>query len=200
MLEDFVQLKKDDIIIQNGASSMVASAVIQIARSRGIKTINIVRDRPNAQEMIDHLNNIGSFITVRDSYLQTSDIRRLISDLPKPKLALNCIGGFTATEMARVLANGGTMVTYGGMSIKPITLPTSVLIFKDITLRGFWLTKWVEEHSSEERMAMINTLFTMMRDDKLRLWMRDWNFNKFEEALAQATQPYKGRKVVLKMV
>ena len=35
---------------------------------------------------------------------------------------------------------GGTMVTYGGMSLQPVTLPTSLFIFKDLTLRGFWLS------------------------------------------------------------
>ena len=34
----------------------------------------------------------------------------------------------------------GTMVTYGGMSMKPVSVPTSLLIFKDLRLRGFWLS------------------------------------------------------------
>ncbi len=32
------------------------------------------------------------------------------------------------------------MVTYGGMSMQPIPVPSPLLIFKDIRLRGFWLT------------------------------------------------------------
>lgn len=34
-----------DAIVQNGATSMVGRCVIQIAQSRGIHNINIVRDR-----------------------------------------------------------------------------------------------------------------------------------------------------------
>jgi trans-2-enoyl-CoA reductase len=30
--------------------------------------------------------------------------------------ALNCVGGAAAAEVARMLAPGGTLVTYGGMS------------------------------------------------------------------------------------
>lgn len=52
--------------------------------------------------------------------------------LPVPKLALNCIGGQNATEIVRHLAYGGIMVTYGGMSREPLTVPISALIFKVI--------------------------------------------------------------------
>eukprot|EP00967_Tisochrysis_lutea_P066580 scaffold86763_cov17-Tisochrysis_lutea.AAC.2 len=32
------------------------------------------------------------------------------------------------------------MVTYGGMSMQPVNIPTSLLIFKDLNFRGFWLS------------------------------------------------------------
>jgi len=34
-----------DAIVQNGATSMVGQCVIQLAKSRGIHSINIIRDR-----------------------------------------------------------------------------------------------------------------------------------------------------------
>lgn len=60
--------------------------------------------------------------------------------LPRPKLGLNCVGGASSTALAKALAHGGTIVTYGGMSMKPVTIPTSLLIFKDLTCKGFWLS------------------------------------------------------------
>ena len=44
MLEDFVKLKQGDVVIQNGANSAVGQAVIQLAKVKGVKTINIIRD------------------------------------------------------------------------------------------------------------------------------------------------------------
>ena len=47
------------------------------------------------------------------------------------------------------------MVTYGGMSRKPVSLATSHLIFKQIQLHGFWMGQWNErEGRSEARMEM----------------------------------------------
>ena len=37
-------------------------------------------------------------------------------------------------------AKGGVLVTYGGMSKEPVTIPTGLLIFKDIQLRGYWMS------------------------------------------------------------
>lgn len=49
-----------------------------------------------------------------------------------PKLALNCIGGQSAVEIMRHLAQNGTMVTYGAMSREPLAVPVAALIFKVI--------------------------------------------------------------------
>lgn len=35
---------------------------------------------------------------------------------------------------------GSTLVVYGGMSQQPLVMPPSQLIFRDIRIRGFWLT------------------------------------------------------------
>lgn len=36
--------------------------------------------------------------------------------------------------------NNGLLLTYGAMAKRPITLPASLLIFKNITFKGFWLS------------------------------------------------------------
>jgi len=203
LLEDFVKLKEGDVIVQNGANSQVGSSLLQIANGRGIKTINIVRERPDYPEVVERLKAYGGYIVVRDSYVRTTEFKRLISDLPAPKLALNMVGGDSATDIARLLVDGGTMVTYGGMSRKPVTVPTSLLIFKNISLKGFWLTKWVKEHSREEKLKMYTGLMDLMKKDKpghgLRLWSEIHKFSKFKQALEANNEQYRGRKILLSL-
>lgn len=45
MLQDFVPLSPGEVILQNAANSSVGQSVIQIARLRGLKTVNVIRDR-----------------------------------------------------------------------------------------------------------------------------------------------------------
>lgn len=129
--------------------------------------------------------------------LEKPEVYQMLSDLPKPKLALNCIGGPSATAIARMLGENGTMVTYGGMSRKPIQLPTSLLIFKNIAVRGFWLTEWVKKHSAAERGQMIDKVVTLVRDKKLRLWMERHALSDFPAALEAAQKPFRDRKIIL---
>lgn len=164
LLKDFAKLEKGliiykslmylyyflhtgDTIIQNGANSMVGQAVIQLAKSWGINTINVVRERTGHAEVVSELKALGGTVVVTDKYLRTPDFKYTTSTISKPKLAFNCVGGDVATEIARNLADGGTLVTYGAMGRQPVALPNSLLIFRNISHKGFWLTKWVKEHS-----------------------------------------------------
>jgi len=199
LLADFQKLQQGDTIIQNGANSMVGQSVIQIAKARGIRTINVVRERNGHADVVSHLKSLGGDIVVTDKYIRTPDYKRLISDIPKPKLALNCVGGDVAAEIARNLADGGTLVTYGAMARQPVALPNSLLIFRDIAHKGFWLTKWVKEHSKVEREAMINDLVKLVSDQKLRLYVEAYKLSDFEQAMKRNIEPYRGRKFVLEL-
>ena len=83
-------------------------------------------------------------------------------ELPRPRLGLNCVGGASATEVARQLAPSATLVTYGAMSRAPLTVPTAQLIFSDLRLRGFWMTRWTRTHSvSRARWEMLDEMQTL---------------------------------------
>lgn len=57
-------------------------------------------------------------------------------------MALNCVGGRSSLNLSKTLDDDGCMVTYGGMSKQPVQSPTGSFIFKDIALRGFWMSHW----------------------------------------------------------
>ena len=176
---------------------MVGLSVMQIAASRGIKTINVIRDRPDQEDMVEKMKAWGGYIVVTESYLRTPNFRRLIKDLPAPRLALNGAGGYSATEIARHLAPQGTLVTYGAMSNKPLQLPTSLLLFNDIRVRGFWLRRWNQENSQQEKENMLNQLQSLIESQKLRLWIEHQDLSSFSAALERYYEPFKNRKVVL---
>ena len=73
MLKAFVDLKPGDWVIQNAANSGVGRAVIQIARLRGIKTVNVVRRK----ELIPELEAEGADIVVTDEIPLSKQIRDL---------------------------------------------------------------------------------------------------------------------------
>lgn len=57
-------------MIQNGANSAVGQAVIQIAKFRQIKTVNIIRDRVNVKDLKNELAAIGADVVLTEQELR----------------------------------------------------------------------------------------------------------------------------------
>lgn len=186
MLEDFADLKSGDSIVQNGATSIVGQCIIQIARSRGIHSINIIRDRTGSEEVEEKLKRLGADAVFTESQLGLKNVKGLLNNLPEPGLGFNCVGGDHASLVLKLLRQGGTMVTYGGMSKKPVSVSTSSFIFKDLSLRGFWLQKWMNSDKAMECRNMIDHLLALVRKGQLKYEMELVPFSNFYTALDKA--------------
>ncbi|KAL4297604.1 hypothetical protein GQ457_12G029440 [Hibiscus cannabinus] len=186
MLEDFTTLTAGESIVQNGATSIVGQCVIQLARYRGIHSINIIRDRAGSDTVKEKLKALGADEVFTESQLEVKNVKSLLSNIPGPALGLNCVGGNSASLVLKFLRQGGTMVTYGGMSKKPITVPTSSFIFKDLSLKGFWLQKWLTADRTKECREMIDYLLRLAQEGKLKYEMELVPFGEFHTALDKA--------------
>lgn len=198
LLRDFENLKPGDVIIQNGANSMVGLAVIQIAKSMGIKTINIIRsDRPRVKQLLELLSNLGGDVNVVNEQVNTPAFRESISKFPPCRLAFNCIGGSATTEMIRCLGTGSTVVTYGGMSKRPLTVPVDLLTYRQLNLRGFWMAAWYEERGPEEKAKMMEDIVEMIRSKQLSFFYDLHDFKDFHKALGKSFEPFGIQKIIL---
>ena len=159
LLKDFGNLQPGDFIIQNAANSMVGYCVIQMANLMGIKTINVIRhDRPDVFEELRLLDNLGGTINVTDDYLNSAGFKEILSEISTLKVGFNAVGGESANDIARSLPFGSTMVTYGGMSNRPIEIAQETLNCKQLKMKGFWISKWVVENSAEDRADMLDDI------------------------------------------
>ncbi|RDX54311.1 NAD(P)-binding protein [Lentinus brumalis] len=161
MLHSFVELKEGDWVLQNGANSAVGQAVIQIAARKGLKTINFVRKRPDLDNLIASLTELGAtHVFTYDALADKSlakHVKQWTSDRPI-RLMLNCVSGKDTTAMTRLLGDNAHLVSYGAMSKQPLSLPTSTFIFKNLTAHGYWQNRWYNEHSRQEREELMRTI------------------------------------------
>ncbi|KAF7708704.1 hypothetical protein HF521_017761 [Silurus meridionalis] len=102
MLSDFENLVPGDTVIQNAANSGVGQAVIQIAAAKGVHTINVVRDRPDLQQLTDRLKAMGATYVIKEEALRKPEMKDIFKVCSRPKLALNGVGGKSATELLRI--------------------------------------------------------------------------------------------------
>ena len=93
----------------------------------------------------------------------SSGIQRVVA-----RLGLNGVGGKSGLNVARLLQPGSHFVTYGGMSREPVTLPTSLFIFKDIRAQGFWLSRWNSlGENAVARFMMIKEILQLQSSMKM---------------------------------
>ncbi|KAM5247120.1 enoyl-[acyl-carrier-protein] reductase, mitochondrial [Ctenodactylus gundi] len=200
MLVDFEQLQPGDSVIQNASNSGVGQAVIQIAAALGLRTINVVRDRPDIQKLTDRLKDLGAEHVITEEELRKPETKTLLKDVPQPRLALNCVGGKSSTELLRHLAPGGTMVTYGGMAKQPVIASVSLLIFKDLKLQGFWLSQWKKNHGPDKFKGLILTLCDLIRQGQLTApACSEIPLQDYQRALQTSMEPFVSSKQVLIM-
>lgn len=191
ILEDFVELQPGDWIIQNAANSAVGIAMIQLAAARGIKTINVVR----REELIAPLKELGADIVVLDEDAYPKQLKELTGG-KKPRLALNSVGGESATRQIKCLADGGTHVTIGAMSFEAARFPTRFLIFNDVQLRGFWLDHWLREASKEETAKLYQSIYDLMKQGVLQTPVSQrFQLDAFAEALEASQAPRLGKVI-----
>ncbi|KAK2518519.1 Mecr [Columba guinea] len=189
-----------DSVIQNAANSGVGQAVIQIAKASGIKTINVVRDRADLPKLVERLVALGADHVITEEMLRKPEMKDIFKDTPKPRLALNCVGGKSTTEMLRHLQPKGTMVTYGGMAKQPVTVPVRAFIFQDVRLRGFWMSQWRKDHAQDQDSvsSMMDALFQLIRRGQLSTpACTPVPLQDYRAALENSMKPFASSKQIL---
>lgn len=192
MLRDFAELKTGDWVLQNVANSAVGRAVMQIARVSGWRTVNVVR----RAELIDELKSGGADVVLVDGDDLPAQISAATGGGPI-HLALNAVGGDSAVRLAKALAPGGTIVTYGAMSRQPLRIPNGLLIFKDLRWRGFWVSQWYRGASREAGAAMFAELFDLVQRGVIHARIeRIYPLAAATAALAHAAQNGRAGKIL----
>ncbi len=193
LLQKIVDLAPGSWVLQNAGNSAVGLAVIQIARVLGFKTISQVR----REELIAPLKALGADHVVIEGSGWAKQVNELTGGEPI-QLALNSIGGASASDQIKALGEGGTQVTFGAMVGDLVRFPTRFLIFNDVRLVGFWWDQWSQKAGAQGLNQVMSAVYAMMRDGTLKLPVEaTYSFAEYEAAIKHDQQPRFG-KVLLK--
>jgi len=193
LLHNFLALEQGEWVVQNAANSGVGRALIQVARKLGFRTLNFVR-RP---ELAAELKALGADEVLLDDAEGVAQARELTKG-HAPRLAVNAVGGESAIRLMDVLGHSGTLVTYGAMSRASLKVPNKFMIFKDLTLRGLWVTKWFEQASHSEMHDVMRPLAEMIQSGDLVTAVDEVvPLKDFTKAVARAQAETRSGKVIL---
>ena len=184
ILTDFVSLTSGSWVIQNSANSAVGRALIPIAKSLGLKTVNVVR----RDDVVAEIKAIGGDVVLVDG----PDLaKRVAAETGNAAIALavDGVGDTSTTNLLGCLAEKGVQVFYSAMSGKPSVVPATQLIYRDLSMRGFWLANWFRDAKPDEITEMYDRLAPLVASGAISAPIAGtYRFAEIAEAVAVASK------------
>jgi mitochondrial enoyl-[acyl-carrier protein] reductase / trans-2-enoyl-CoA reductase len=193
MLREYVDLQPGDWVIQDAANSGVGTCLIELAKTDGIRTVNVVR----RASLSEPLRALGADAVIVDGDDLAEPVRQATRGAPI-RLAIDAIGGAMVLRLADCLAEGGTVVNYGLLSGQPCQLGAHHTIFKGITLTGFWLQKALTSMPRPDIERLYAELGARVADGTLQVEIEStYPIEEIKAALAHAEREGRSGKVLV---
>ncbi|MCC8982038.1 zinc-dependent alcohol dehydrogenase family protein [Bradyrhizobium acaciae] len=190
LLTDFFKIPRGGWVIQNGANSATARAVIAVAKSLGLKTVNVVR----REDVVDEVKSAGGDVVLVDG----PDLaKRVIKETGGSPilLALDVVGGASTLNLMNCLAPKAVLVIYSAMSGQPFSGSALSVIFNEVSVRGFWLGHWGKTATDRTLAAMYDHLVPMVAAGAISApVVGSYRLEDFSQAIAQAAA-FKGKVI-----
>ena len=194
-LLEFLNVEKGDWIIQNAANGAVGKTLAMLAHSRGIHMVNLVRRDAGVDELAAFgIENVVS--TASPDW--KSKVRTIVGDAPI-RAAVDSVGGVASNNLADLLGENGVLVSFGTAAGKPMHIASGSIIFKQLTIKGFWGSKISAAMPTEERLRLIAELIARVASGDVQLPVEAaYDMKEIAEAVKSSLAPGKVGKVLLK--
>lgn len=193
LLSEFGSLQPGEWVIQNAANSAVGLYLVQLARYRGYRTVNVVR-REDAAEVV---RETGGNVVLLDG----EDLAQRVSAATEEaqiRLGIDAVGGAATGHLADCLCESATLVNYGRMSGEPCVVQPDAFVFRDLTLRGFWLASWYARAPEQRRRAIVGEIAGLIATGKLHAPIEaSYDISEIKDAVAAAASGGRSGEVLI---
>jgi len=138
--------KENEWIILSAGNSAVSKLIIQFAKNKGIKTIPIVRNDNQEEELL----SLGANLVLK------SDNKKVIEQIAKLAKTetvsgfLDAVGGNITSKIIKVISLNSHIIHYGLYSGENSEYHNSDIIFKNLTIKGFGIDAWMNSKTKTE--------------------------------------------------
>lgn len=130
----FLDLQRGDWLVQNAANGAVGRMVAQLGKARGLNVVGLVRRAAGVQEL--ESQGVGNIVAT-DTEHWKDEVQAITGGAPIVA-GVESLGGRAAGDMLDLLAESGTLVSFGTMKSPILKLSAGDLIFKQAVVKGFW--------------------------------------------------------------
>lgn len=183
-------------LLLTAAASAFSKAVLFFAAQKGLKVIGTVR----RDDFRDELLRLGASAIINTS---TENLLRKVQEYTDGKgvgVALEAIAGPDGAAVLPCLRRDGKMLVYGALSLEEMPVNVGLLIFKGLSIQGFWLTSWLQRHGAAGFIRAFQGVLELVRQQPELLPIEQiYPLAEFKAALTQAQQTGRFGKILLRL-
>ena len=192
LLNRYVSLMPGDWIGQTAANSAMGQYIIALAKLAGVRTLNVVR-REEAAEQVRQWG--GDRVVIQSDNLN-KDVEDALAG-KKLSLVLDTVGGTPVGELAKSLKPGASIVVYALQSGQFPAISPKDLIYRGLSLHGFWLINWIRNAPRTEIEEIYQNLGDLVADGSLSAAVEHvYPLDQFKEAFKQSLKSNRSGKVL----
>jgi NADPH2:quinone reductase len=194
-LLDFLEVSEGDWIVQNAANGAVGRLVAQLAAARGVHVLGLVRRTDGVEELREQ--GIERVVATDDDGWRDR-VREIVGDAPIVA-GVDSVGGSAAGDVVSLLADDGVLVVFGAMASPTLEISSGDVIFKQVSIKGFWGSKVFAAMSREKRAALMGELVTGIGSGALTLPVEKvYGLDEIADAARANGEPGRRGKVLLR--
>ena len=187
-------LESGQWLLLTAGGSAFGRFVIQLCQQRGIHTLCTVR----RAEQVASLKSLGATAVVNTQEEDLLERVHTLTDRRGVDYVFDAVAGSLGGQAIECLAKGGTLLSFGALSMKPIQVNSGTLIFNDITIKSFWLTTWFPSQSSEDKQRITREVLGMLAQEQLKASVEaTYSLDDIKKAVAHADSSGRDGKVIL---
>src|ERR1700756_5712045 len=195
LLNRYVSLMPGDWIAQTAANAAMGQYIIALAKLAGVKTLNVVR-REQAAEQVRQWG--GDRVVLQGDNL-LKDIEGAL-DGKKLSLVLDIVGGTPVGELAKSLKAGGSIVVFAMQSGQFPAISPMDLIYRDLSLHGFWLINWIRNAPRTEIQEVYRKLGDLVAAGSLSAAVEHvYPLEDFKVAFEHSLKSNRSGKILFKL-
>ncbi len=188
-------VKPGEWLMLTACGSAFGKMAIQLCKQRGINTIGTVR----RNDLADELKALGLTELINTETESMAARVKQITGGAGVACVLDAVGGQTAADALTCLGKGGTMLIYGLLSLQNPAINVGLMIFKELTIRGFWLTDWMRRVDPQTRQRVATEVIGMLASGQIKLPVEaTYGLDEIAKAVTHADAPGRWGKILMK--
>jgi NADPH2:quinone reductase len=109
------------------------------------------------------------------------------------------VGGESSQDLLSLLGENAQLISYGAMSGQSMQLNSSLVIFKNISITGFWGGKIFSGLSASEQMRVVTDIVQYVAKGQLTLQTEEvFKFEQIKDAVNANYRTNRKGKILLK--